>query len=133
MKTFLAWMKAHKIIAGIACLILIIIPILVKTNLSKSDANQVTSPIQKGDIIEGVYGIGTVMANRSFQLQIGVTSVIEKMFVKEGDHVKKGQPLMVIDTITSRAPFDGVITSLPYKVGELVYMQFPILTLTDLA
>lgn len=133
MKSFRSWIKAHKIIASIICVLLVALPLFIKMRIKEKYAGELTPPIQRGTIIEGVYGIGTVMANQSFQLQTGVTNIIRRIYVKEGDTVKRDQILISFDGQTSKAPFDGVITSLPFKVGEIVYMQSKILTLTDLS
>lgn len=132
MKSFLRWIRRHKGISIAILVILLIIPFIVRNRVKKSNQGTLTPPIQRGNIIEGVYGIGTVMANQSFQLQTGVTNLIREIFVKEGDFVKKGEPLISIEGNVSRAPFSGVVTYLPVKVGEVVYMQSSILTLTDL-
>ncbi len=86
-----------------------------------------------GPVIEAVYGLGTVVPTRSFQIKIGVISNIRKLFVKEGDFVKAGQPLIELEQIALlAAPFSGTVTSIPFKVGETVFPQIPILTLMDL-
>jgi multidrug efflux pump subunit AcrA (membrane-fusion protein) len=86
-----------------------------------------------GPMVESVYGIGTVTARHTFQLKLGVADTLRKIYVQEGDTVKRGQKLVAFtDNAPAEAPFDGVITSLPYKEGESVFPQFPILTLTDL-
>jgi len=92
-----------------------------------------SEPVQRGMITESIYGIGTVTATRSFQLKSGVTSTIRRLFVKEGDTVKRGQPLVDIEgTSLFTAPFDGTVTTLPFKVGESVFSQSIVLNLVDL-
>jgi multidrug resistance efflux pump len=91
-----------------------------------------SEPLRQGAIIESVYGIGTVLANRSFQIKPGVISTIDTFYVKEGDTVKKDAPLAKIDKVIYRAPFAGTVTYLPFKEGENVFAQVPVLTLVDL-
>lgn len=96
-------------------------------------AGQLTEPLQKGTLIESVYGIGTVTATKSFQLKPGVTDTIRRLFVKEGDAVKRGEPLVHFDGgARMTAPFDGTVTRLPVKTGETVFSQSVILDLVDL-
>jgi hypothetical protein len=64
--------------------------------------------------VESVYGIGMVTATRSFQLKLGVTSTIRRLFVREGDQVRRGQQLADLDGVPFSAPFDGTITLLPF-------------------
>lgn len=92
----------------------------------------VSEPLKRGTIIESVYGIGTVLSNRSFQIKLGVTGTVDNFYVKEGDTVKQGAPLAKIDKIIHRAPFDGTVTYLPFKAGENVFAQVPVLSLVDL-
>lgn len=92
-----------------------------------------TDPIKKGSILESVYGIGTVTATHSFQLKPGVTTNILKLYVREGDQVKKGARLVELSDMTPvSAPFDGTITFLPSKEGETVAPQSVVLSLVDL-
>ncbi len=97
------------------------------------DKDQFSAPLQRGSILESVYGIGTVTATRRFQLKSGVTNTIKNIFVKEGDRVQSGQPLMHLEGSEKfRAPFAGTVTSLPFKVGENVFAQSILLNLVDL-
>ncbi len=87
-----------------------------------------------GSVIEAVYGIGTVTVRQSFQLKLGVTLTIRHLYVKEGDRVNKGDLLVAFDDNPAFvAPFTGVLTSLPFKEGETVFQQLPILILEDMS
>jgi multidrug efflux pump subunit AcrA (membrane-fusion protein) len=58
---------------------------------------------------------------------------LKKLYIDEGATVKKDDPLVsFVDNHLTRAPFDGVVTSLPYKEGETIFPQLAVLTLTDL-
>ena len=92
-----------------------------------------SEPLVRGPIIQSVYGIGTVTANRSYQIKMGVIASINAIYVKEGDAVRKDQKLVRIDNVLYRAPFAGTVTFLPYKEGENVFTQLPILSLVDLS
>jgi multidrug efflux pump subunit AcrA (membrane-fusion protein) len=86
-----------------------------------------------GTVVEAVYGIGTVTVRQSFQLKIGVVLTIRHFYVREGDKVNKGDLLVSFDDNPPIvAPFAGVITSLPFREGETVFQQLPILVLEDM-
>lgn len=86
-----------------------------------------------GPMVESVYGIGTVTARHTYDLKLGVMDTLKKLYVDEGDAVKKGSPLVSFeDNHLISAPFDGVVTSLPYKEGETIFPQMTVLTVTDL-
>jgi macrolide-specific efflux system membrane fusion protein len=106
---------------------------LLLHSVRERSAGTTTDPLKKGEIVEAVYGIGTVMANRSFQLKPGVISTINELFMQEGDYVEKNDKIARVDHILFHAPFSGTITSLPFKVGENVFSQVPILSLVDLS
>lgn len=100
-------------------------------NYKKKIEGQLTSPISRGTIVLSVYGIGTVTANKSFQMRPGVTTNISRLYVSEGDFVKKGTRLADMDMVTYHAPFDGTITFLPFKRGENIFSQTVALSLVD--
>jgi multidrug efflux pump subunit AcrA (membrane-fusion protein) len=99
--------------------------------IQRAGENVVT--VTRGPVVEAVYGIGTVTPTRNYQLKLGITATLAKIYGREGDTVKAGDPLVELDSGTRfSAPFAGTITSLPFKIGESIFPQSPILTLTDL-
>ncbi len=88
--------------------------------------------VKRGNLIESVYGIGTVGANKSFVFKVGVPTTIRNVFVKEGDFVKAGQEIVELEGVHSRAPYAGIIIFLPVKVGETVFAQSIVYILSDL-
>lgn len=90
-------------------------------------------PVQRGPIVESVYGVGTVTARHIFQYKLGVHSTVRRLFVQLGDTVKSGEPLMDLqDTAMVRAPFAGVVTGLNVNLGETALAQAPLVVVTDL-
>jgi macrolide-specific efflux system membrane fusion protein len=88
--------------------------------------------IKRGTIVNSVYGIGTLTAERSHSIKSGVTSTIRKLYVKEGQIVREGQPLLYLEGIGEYvAPFAGTVVSAPFKEGETVYAQANVMTLVD--
>lgn len=87
---------------------------------------------KRGDVVESIYGLGTVSADQSFNIRVGIAIMVNKLFVREGEIVKKGQPLIQIDGNTFRSPISGTVTKVAYKEGELVAPQVSIMTITNL-
>lgn len=87
---------------------------------------------KRGDVIESIYGLGTVTADKTYHMRSGINLIIRKLFVKEGDFVKVGQPLALLDQSLMRSPIDGTVTMVAYKEGELVPPQLPIIEVTNL-
>lgn len=126
------WIRAHRLMTLLIAAVAIALTLALTLRAGNSRGETLSDPIAKGAIVESVYGIGTVTATRSFQLKLGVTSTIRRLFVKEGDQVKRDQRLVDLDGVLFSAPFDGTITLLPFKVGETVFPQSVVLSIVDL-
>ncbi|WP_455142084.1 biotin/lipoyl-containing protein [Candidatus Hodarchaeum mangrovi] len=61
---------------------------------------------------------------------------IVKIFVKEGQKVKKGQDLISIEAMKMEnritAPFDGIITKILFSVGDQVEANIPLIELENI-
>lgn len=112
--------------------VVIILILLIASFFLAQRFRVVTVHPKRGPIVEAVYGIGTVTATHTYTLKIGVIQTLEEVLVKEGDIIKKGVPLVRLDTGTIRSPIDGTVTSMPFNVGENVFPQTPIVTVSDL-
>jgi macrolide-specific efflux system membrane fusion protein len=89
---------------------------------------------KKGPLTQAIYGLGTLVSEREYQLKPGIAGTLEKVFVREGDTVKSGEPLVkLIEAPAYRAPFSGTVIAVPFQAGENVFPQVPIVTLVDLA
>lgn len=93
---------------------------------------QQTLKPKRGDVVESIYGLGTVTADKVYHMRSGITLSINRLFVKEGDFVKAGQPLAQLDQSRMRSPIDGTVTVVAYKEGEVVPAQVSIITVTNL-
>lgn len=92
----------------------------------------ITTAAKQGTIIESVYGVGTVTARQIFQARTGVPLALKKITVTEGDFVKQGQLLVTFDDgALMKAPFDGTVTAVYYRTGELVQPQSAVLTVMN--
>ena len=131
LRIILTWISHHRFWSMAFCLLIVVVIWLANIIQARS-AGVLSEPLQKGSIVESVYGIGMVMAHNSYQIRPGLISTVSALYVKEGDTVKKGDLLIKIDDSVFPAPFDGTVTFLPYKVGENVYPQSSALSLVDL-
>ncbi len=85
-----------------------------------------------GDIVESIYGLGTVSPDSVFRVRAGVSLTVKKLFVKEGDLVRNNDPLVQLDESIMRTPIDGTVTAVSTKLGELITPQISIVTVTNL-
>ena len=132
MRRFAQWISRHRNLSVFLSLAFIGIFFVIKTIGERSDGT-LSAPLQKGRMIDAVYGIGTVTATRSFSIKPGIIETIDELFVNEGDFVKGGANLARIDHNYYKAPFSGTINFLPFKIGENVFASSPVLVLTDLS
>ena len=125
----LDWIKKHWVLSLLAFLVLCGGGFAI--TIMRSISNEAHPKL--GSMVESVYGIGTVTARHTYDLKLGVMDTLKKLYIDEGASVKKDDPLVsFVDNHLIRAPFDGVVTSLPYKEGETIFPQLSVLTLTDL-
>ncbi|NTV29207.1 MAG: HlyD family efflux transporter periplasmic adaptor subunit [Candidatus Omnitrophica bacterium] len=131
LRLILTWVVRHRFWSA-AIGIIVIAGVWWVGRIQTQSAGILSEPLQTGTIVESVYGIGTVTASHSYQLRPGLISTVSELYVKEGDTVKKDDPLIKIDSRVFQAPFDGTVTFLPFKVGENIYPQGSALSLVDL-
>jgi len=132
LRNLVRWVSRHRIASS--SLLMAVLALALGANVAiQRSSGTLTPPIEKGNIVEAVYGIGTVTAAHSHSIKPGVIASLTDVYVKEGDFVSKGAKLLKIDTSVYTAPFDGVVNYAPFKVGENVFPQLPALVLTNLA
>lgn len=91
-------------------------------------------PLKKTNIVRTVYGLGTVHAEREYQLKIGIAANVSKLYVREGDNVRSGDRLVEFDQVpVMRSPISGVVSAVSFEEGEAVFPQNPVLKVIDLA
>ncbi len=98
----------------------------------KSNSVQKKVKPKRGDIVESIYGLGTVNSDKIFHVRAGIPLAVKNLYVREGDQVKPGSPLVKLDESVMRSPIEGTVTAILYKNGELVTPQIAIVTITNL-
>lgn len=87
----------------------------------------------EGEITEAIYGLGKVKSNQRFEVKIGILSPIRKVFVNEGDSVKKNQKLIEFDSnVVIYSPIAGTVTLVAAYEGETALPQVPVIRVEDL-
>ena len=89
---------------------------------------------KRGNITEAIYGLGKVKTYKKYDVKIGVMSTVEKIYAREGDVIKKGQPLIRFsESLMFHSPIDGTVTFLGVDVAEAVAPQMAIMSVKDLS
>lgn len=133
-------------------------------NLNSKDAvEQRTAEVTRGQLVDSITGSAPVeSANRS-ELSPKVTATLQQINCKEGDQVKKGDVLFVLDNtdallnientknqiaqmqltldstsksvdgLTVEAPFSGQVTGISVKEGDSLNKGGALLTITDVS
>lgn len=120
-----------KILLSITLLIGISIFFLVYFQNQKTKFQKVSPHI--GEIIEAIYGLGTVKTDQKYEVKVGVITTLKNVFVKEGDNIEEGNPLVHFEGIGPFfSPFSGTVTNVFYQKGETVLPQISVLKLENL-
>lgn len=75
---------------------------LSSLQMRKTD-NLGTVKVKRGDIVVTISSFGHVRANREVTLRFGTSGIVKKIEVKEGERVKKGQVLAMLDSPSQQA------------------------------
>lgn len=101
-------------------------------SLISSCTKEITTP-SRGEIVEAVYGLGTVKSEESFSAKVAVTSSVVEFFVSEGQDIKKGKKLLKTDQgAVIYSPFNGRVTNIPFSIKENIFPQSTILSVVNL-
>jgi multidrug efflux pump subunit AcrA (membrane-fusion protein) len=124
--------KKHLILTISAVLLFVLGSTLITWRLMSLRGQNVIA-MKEGPVVEAVYGLGIVIAKRSYLLKMGIATTLKTILVQEGDRVQQGQVMATFDEgQVSKAPFPGIVTLVAYKLGETVFPQVPVLAVTDL-
>lgn len=114
--------------AGAAVLVLAVI---VSALLAKNSVEHVNP--RYGPIIESIYGLGKVKTDRVYEVKLGITKTLEKLYVHEGDIVRKKSPLVKFEGgLLFRAPFHGTVTNVAFNENQYVFPQQTVVRVEDL-
>lgn len=106
--------------------------LLISVVVAFSCKNSSVHPVQ-GEIIEAVYGLGTVESAEKFLAKSAITNSVLEFYVSEGEDVIRGQKLFKTDqgaVITS--PIVGRVADIPISIKENVFPQTTIMTVINL-
>jgi membrane fusion protein, macrolide-specific efflux system len=125
-------LKTHKLLVASLAFFLILFSFGTWSYFRQARQLEMIAP-KYGPIVEAIYGLGKVKSDRQYEVKIGIVSTVRKIYVREGDKVKEGDPLITFDTSSLfRAPFAGTITLVAFQELQPVFAQQPIIRLEDL-
>src|SRR3989344_3908858 len=90
------FLKAHKWKVVIGCAIGLPILLILLFALRTPAPEYVTTVAKRGDLVQSVEAVGTVISDRDLQLQFATSGIVSQVYVKEGDKVRAGQRLAAL-------------------------------------
>lgn len=88
---------------------------------------------ERGPVVEAVYALGTVKTDKIYNARFGMNTIVRKLYVREGDTVEKGAPLVLGDTsFPLAAPFSGVVTEVKYLENEMAAAGQIVVTISSI-
>ena len=125
------WLKNRRIqmAAVVAAVVLaVLVAVLWRTN------NLEYVEPRHGPIVDAIYGLGKVKTERFYEVKLGVALTVERLYVREGDRVLRGKPLVRFEGAAEfRAPFSGTVTLIAFQEAQSVFPQQTALRLDDLS
>ena len=113
--------RRTKIIIGVAAVVVIAVVIAGIAGSRKGKGIRVrTTKVDHKDLVQLVTANGTVQAKTKVELSANIMGQITKLNVEEGDQVKQGDLLLVIDQARYAAAVNGARSSLQALEAELV-------------
>lgn len=110
-------------------LVPVLAAMLIFSGCSKKVAFQMPPPaveiteVEQTEFKNYVPFVGTLLANQTVHVYSQVNGVIEDFYIKEGQHVKKGDPLLTIDSRPYEAELKDAEAQLLQDQAELVYSK----------
>jgi len=92
----LSLLRRHKWKTLIGVLVALPVAAIAMFALSPTQPEYVTALAERGDMVQTVEAVGTVISDRDLQLQFPSSGIVAQVYVKEGDVVRPGQRLAAL-------------------------------------
>lgn len=86
--------------------------LILRPGTSEAQTQPITYTVSRTTVKDTVSASGTLAAAKQADLDFAVSGTVTKVFVKAGDHVKKGQALARIDSSSLRASYNSAKAAL---------------------
>lgn len=117
-------MSGKKII--IAVVVIVIIGAFIIINLKKGKGGEIQVQVEKvkrGDITQIVSASGKIQPELEVKISANISAEIISMYVKEGDVVRRGQLLVVLDSTKYKAAVDRAMSNKKFREASLQKAQ----------
>ncbi|HEX9973938.1 MAG TPA: efflux RND transporter periplasmic adaptor subunit, partial [bacterium] len=113
-------MSGKKIV--IAVVVIVIIGAFIIINLKKGKGGEIpvqVEEVQRGDITQIVSASGKIQPEVEVKISANISAEIINMFVKEGDIVRRGQMLVILDSTKYKVAVDRAISTKKSREASL--------------
>ena len=86
---------------------------------SPEEPEVVLTEARRGDLVQTVEAVGTVISEKDLKLRFPVTGVVAEVFVEEGDQVTEGQELARLRNEALQADMNGAAAQLASRRADL--------------
>lgn len=97
------WIKNHKKTTTALCTVLGLLIVGLYFIFRSAPIEYVTARATRGDLVQTVEAVGTVISDRDLKLQFFSTGIVERVYVQEGDTVRAGQKIAQLRAGTQAA------------------------------
>lgn len=127
MKKFLSFIVSHKLITGIALLVIVVGGYFGYGGLAKDKtlASYITAVAAKGTLIVSVSGTGQVSASNQIDIKPKVSGDVVNVKIKNGQEVKSGDLLIQLDSGTAQKELRDAQTALETAKLDLAELLNP--------
>jgi macrolide-specific efflux system membrane fusion protein len=131
MSTVWDFMHRHKWLWLALGAIAVVIAILIGSYVRNSQVEYLNP--KYGPIVEAIYGLGKVKTDRVYEVKLAVVKTVSKLYVREGERVRKGERLVRFDDgLVFSAPFAGTVTLTAFHENQSVFPQQAVVRIEDL-
>ncbi len=129
MSTILAYPKKAWAVArrrpktSIAILVVLLIGGVAYAASGPRQPTYVTAKVVKGDLVQTVEAVGTVVSERDLRLQFPMMDVVASVSVREGDNVKAGQVLAALRAGSLAASVASASANLQSAVAQMQALE----------
>lgn len=112
-----------KVIIGVAAVVAVVAAVAVVQSRKAKGIRVRTAKVERKNLVQLVTANGTVQAKTKVELSANIMGQITKLNVEEGDRVKKGDLLLVIDQVRYASAVASARSSLQALQAELVRVE----------
>jgi len=121
-KKYISWVCMVAVVAMLATM-----PLLAGSSQEATgpQASILSGTVTKGSITTSLFGGGTLSSEKASEIMLPQNVKIKEFLVSNGDYVREGDPLAVIDRVSVMEAITGVQDTMDYLLQEMAELSAP--------